>query len=673
MNKLIVILFVLFCSQVFAEFKLPELETPEQIEKFKIQLLKEGPWLSSYVGAVETITKGSIQLIPFLKNHHTWQILAKQRPAERSQFFIDELYPEKKLILTLKPETKEKWIEEFRQLSSKFGNNLISNASQEANWLAKNDVKAIIVGLINSLPAHMRGDLHKIPSTQAQIEVLAASEYLTDQALQKNFRAQAFELSTHDISKDFLMRFAKESLSRKENFASLLRSTWIQMYGDSQPDPFYADDNAKEEFFRKIAASTKLSEKKITAFLQRYTADFFDELAYEEVLTTENKKIGIIEVTEVTLPLALIRGHLMQDCSAEAYGFACSPNEYAYLIRYNKKPIAFAVATAVKSEDKKVLYLHDFGGHGVTYSIANQVVHAFHSLLPQLGFDLLAISAMNGNIGAWSKVFASSISEDLIPLAYEDENYRRQIQTITDYPYNYDMPEHNRRSHLFRPNKETLKNLQIRFQKIAPDYTFPEIDENSYDSASFLSALKNFNADQSIQADHEIKTVYYQLKNPNRLRLVDYYAQLERLFAEHHIKFSGHFVQENSFLFWDGHLNAIDSTTTEDQKFLNQTAKYMVQSLRLLPQPQVAIHLLSQQLDFFKNNKHFQNYLRSFTGRGANEPAQVERLLSLGIGIEVLNNDPQTLKRLLEIATNDFRTRIEYLLNCENRLTSTNR
>lgn len=671
MQFIIFIFFFINCAS--AEFELPAIETAEQKELLKKQFLKEAPWITSYHGVPDELERGLTKLIPVLEHHEDWKRLSRERSTERSQFFIEEVLPEQKMVRSLKPEIKELWLKESAQLIQKHGSNLMSIVAAEGAWLANHDVKAVIVGLINSLPStEDRKFFHTLTSTTQQIEKLEASQLLTDEALQSHFRAQAFGFSQNQISKKFLIEFAKESLTRKDNFSSLLRAAWIQNYGDAQPDPFAIEDKKVQiEFFNKISASSDKVDKKLIPFLQRYVNDFSDEYSYEELMTTENNLVGVIEVTEVLPQLGLLRGYLMNDCSTGAYGFACSPQEYIYLIRYDKQPIGFIAATLVKSDNKKVLYLHDFGGQRVTTSIASQVIHAFHLLLPQLGFELLATTSKNGNYGGWAEVETTHHSKEPISLSYEDKDLRNLIRNITGYTHSYDMPEQNTRSFLFQPQSEILKKLKVHFQKIQGPHIIEETQDATDSSTVFMTELKNYHANPQSPTSSEVYNFHYYMMNPHQENLTTHYKYLKTSFARYNIHLSGHFIQEHSYLFWDGHLNARDATTTTDEKLLNQTARFMVHALRHNPNPQTALNTLHIHLDFFKNNKHFQNYLRSFTGRGANELPQIERLLDLGIEMEVLRN-PEIRGRILNAAPTSLREKIVKVDKCRSLLTSAN-
>jgi hypothetical protein len=364
-------------------------------------------------------------------------------------------------------------------------------------------------------------------------------------------------LDPENVSRDRLLVLLEESLRREEDLVRHLRSAWYFSNQEKDLD-FYGLEWTVQKRFLAESLNIGDQNRRTLTYLQKVIRAQFRESDYQIGSETVDSVVKTFRLVEMSPSLGASRGWLMRDCSMGAYGFAYSPLEHNYLV-YDEKGDATGVvaATEVESQGAKVLYVHDFGGYGVTPEMALTVIHGFYRAISQLGFQHLTVSARNGNHGAWPQVWTQFADvNDFIHQQYRDGELRSIIRTETEYTYNYDMPTANASGPVFRPIAHILNTVRTRIVRHEDSPT--ESIRSTPASLSQALAIFNANPDAGITNDmlkiegvraQDILDIFRTLKNENRLALDQYYEQAAAMFEKFGIKTSKNYFRENSHFF----------------------------------------------------------------------------------------------------------------------------
>jgi hypothetical protein len=642
---------LLFISlRALGDFTLPDLSTEEKTKTFITQIEIEAPWMK---GDSRSIVSHSTVLIPKLLQNPLWQKLALARGAP-VELLVDVVAPVEQQVREVKPDTLERWKREAPEPDLKL---ILETMKSELEWLVNHDSRALVTGIINSLPQAKRAPLFRAGTIREQLQLLRAEEQLTDAAVGANFRAADFAMDANSISKEGLLSLLEESQNREENFVNLLRSAWF-LSGGLDLD-FFGREPAEQKQFTEGILEIAVSDKRKAAFLQKLAKSYYQESDYQITAHTVDSTVRTYRALEVSPVMGATRGWLMADCSREAFAFAYSPQEYVYLI-YDEtnKPIAFIAATHVLSGDKNVLYVHDFGGPSAEKDLVQHVIHGFYQALGQLGFQQMTVSVVNNNLGPWTQV-ARPLSGPAIQQIYPDAEFRLLIQSDTRVAHSYDLPTHNSEVPSFVPNKLVLASTRARVIRRGS-----ALDAQSFQSkpASILQALAIFNANPEAGVTNEmlkidgvqaqdIFALFGELKNDQRLPLDKYYLKVGETFEKYKINLSNHFIRDNAHLFQEGHLKAQDAATVQDSALFNRTVSYVTQTLKSQKNADLALGLVKAHLEHFMANDRFKAYLKTFTGRGQNEGVQLAQLMEIGLTFEHLNQDADALLRFVNSAS----------------------
>ena len=719
-----------------AAFVIPHASNEQEKAELTARWTAEAPWLARSPQAIPGMVTGTATLVPKLEADPTWEKLAKERPDPAS-ILVDVVEMEKKPIRVVKHEISDAWRQRIGEAIGSLGADpeggnaaaLAQKTASELAWVAPRDARALMVGLINSLPGPERGNYFKMPSPEDQLTALKQNPAFNDDALKASFRAEAFGIDPAQVSRDFLVGLVEESLRREGGLVTLLRATWyaqrlngaqlealaanpagaLAQAPDASLDPFNADEG--KAFLDKVVQDAAHGDnglaKKIGPYVQKVAKLQINEGNYEERVEEVPTVKKTFRAQEVSAEMGATRGYLMQDCSMGAYGFAYSPQEFVYLVFDEKnEPVGFIAATSVLGDGKKTLFIHDFGGQGVTEEIVNYVVEGFYQALPQLGFEQLTIATSNGNIGAYGGTMGprlQEINEQMkqnyrnqlqnyqnqinqnpalepqwrqwmnnlegwlkpsnpfkvrVKQEYLDAGLRPTIQAEIGYGNQYDLATNpnNQNAPVYESNPEVVGSTRIRIERNGAA-RLVEVPKSRPEAILRAIEMYNANPEGGVTAEMlkieglraaDLQGLFQALKNPASLPLEQYYAGLQEAFKKLDINMSKNFVRENNYLFWEGHLKAPDATSSPDAALNNRTAEFVILTMKRIPDPSTALAVLERDRNFFLGNEKFQAYLKSFTGHGPNEAPQIEKLMKIGYNFDFLKENGETLARLAD-------------------------
>lgn len=643
---LILLLSLAQLSTAHAAFVLPETTTPEQKTELRTRLTEEAPWVAVYGATyLDMYVNGLMALGPWLEGHQSWQDLAKARGVPRT-LLVESVEKVNVAGLTLKPDLLERQKKVVAEILGSYPNaeNLAAAIREVAEWVSTRESRALITGLINSLPASERAQYFKMPQLAEQVRALEESLTLTDALLKENFRGLAFGIPQEEITRELLMGMLNESLNREATLMMMLHSAWNRLSGGTSYDAL----NLKPDELKNLIAFTGLTGK-TAAFLDRLIKSRRSEDDYEQGNVTENKFAKNMTIKEVSPELAMTRGCLMRDCNTHAWGFTLSPQEYAYLVSGpNDEPLGFIVATLVAGPAKeRILFVHDIGGALMIESVIEVALNAMLSKLPEMGFDLLTFNAANGNSSGWASWYQNNQARFTrnIRQTYPDADFRQHIGQKSGYTYAYD--SHTNPANLNPKIFDGSQDLHHQVTVIEGEVPGAEIKLSAPDV--ILKAIELFSANPEAGITpamldlgvtrQEMSKLVRALANPQELPLNEYYQSIAEYLEQYEIRLSRNFAREHDHLFQDGHLAASDALTTEDPAYRNQSVRFAIVQLKRLDNPKAVYELIEKNLQFFLGSEPFQAYLKSFRIDDPRQLPKIQKFFAMGVDLSFLIED----------------------------------
>jgi hypothetical protein len=223
----------LFTLNAYAAFTLTELETDQARAGLQASLLQNVPMVQVLSNYVPTYLTKATELAAELKKFPQWEALAS---ARRGPFTLVVETPVQREVQgrALKPQLQTDRWNSISEIGSKYSTDpsLHARLKEVALSLSARDSRALLTGVINSLPPEKRGPYFKLGAPAAQLQGLQGEEALTDQALSANFRAAAFGFTPEQVQRSFLLATIEESIQLERELELLARTAWFRLMKD---------------------------------------------------------------------------------------------------------------------------------------------------------------------------------------------------------------------------------------------------------------------------------------------------------------------------------------------------------------------------------------------------------------------------------------------------------
>lgn len=679
-------LFLAIASQAAVPY--PPLLTPQQHERYILDLTQQYPWLTPL--GISPHLPQYLQLqqawLGQLYQSRQFRELNRQRPDLLS-IHVQSLTQEKRNIKTISSrETRERIVELQAYFGTrgapKFEANAIETQLKELlPRLQDSNSRTFLIGLIHCLPPRERAALFELADPETQIEQLAQHPDFTDERILEEFHPESHGLTSQAVTRESLLRHAQALIEGESQIVNLLRARWLIEVADREPqrwafplkglnnylseasslafNPFEEGvDDIRQDFLKQLRLRLGVTPKDLDRIFKNLKA----RQVSQEMRTVKVGK-DLFTLQEVPPEIGAYRGVVGGDCSLGAYAFPFSPLERVYFIFVNENPLrAYVSGTIVKVDQKLTLYVHDLAGPMMTPELETEILHALYLARADIGVEALSIAtkhmqeknaaeepSQSSRIQALLKELNRYAKKERIEHEYLDTEVRNFLGSQPSSNLEYDSPEVNANGHWVVPSQNQLDGLTVIIEGNASEPIEKMGEEVPPKREAFLQLIdlnSAGNAETGFAEElgferREADKIVALLKNKKHLPLKDYYEALTQLFAEYEVELSENFIKKHVQYFVEGHLKASNATTTRDSQLSDRTLKFTIQTIRRGIERSFAYKLVASDPDFFNRSEEFRAYVASIPLRGPEHLERVRLLLQSGVDTSLFVESPQ--------------------------------
>lgn len=679
---------------------------PADDEAHKKWVYAQIPWLANeqngyaHQAGIPGIFQNEFTLLPKLVENEEYARLASQKP-ELQTLTLELIEHERRKVRTATSQTAENWrksvadtLAAVREEQGKLNGAVVREAFLEL-WRQGGDVsaKGVLTGVIRSLPGPMQGKYFQIASVADQIEALRAEPALTDASLAAGFRADLVGLGAQVPTKEAVLELARKARLRELRLLDLIQAQWMVEHlqglhpdlvaaahecAPEDLDVFSTDNGERAEFLGRLSATISGRDKDAGAMkklqsLVKAGGGEFEEREIEVPVVKDHYTIR-----EVPPTLGTWRGYLGGDCaSSNAFGYPYAPMERTYYV-YDAEGTAkgYAGATVVMSEGQRTLYLHDVTGSHMADWLAERVMHALYLAADRIDPAVTRVTIATTEVNFLNANFQilydmhkkySENNPTFVPQEYLDGDIRALILAHPGNKggqANYDMPEHNTKAVLFRPNPEILSGIRVKVEN-RPSYAVGVIDEPIGGAAEAApepapkeptpQELAQMVAqwakapDAVIPIAPQAQRIVQALRNTDQLPVADYYNAAAEALKAAGLDADPAFIDAHPEYFERGQLAAPDAMNGGTPETRARAVGYVTRALESGRNAERVYELIGADPKPLLGSPAFMGALKGYAADPARAPV-VQRLRKLGVELPPENLDLPALEAKLETA-----------------------
>jgi hypothetical protein len=271
----------------------------------------------------------------------------------------------------------------------------------------------------------------------------------------------------------------------------------------------------------------------------------------------------------------------------------------------------------------KTLYVHDGTGKYMSPKELKTVFNALHAARESLGVQQISL-AIPDVIGSNSHFLAliqafneTTEGKTAVGQTFSDADIR-DLVVRKGSSSSYDGIDRNQKAIVMEPTAEQLASVQV---EVLPAET-PIFEGNPLSRKDALTLGFDLERTRPAAAneafriagmdDATLAAFKARLANADRLKLDAYYASLTELFRSFEVDFTPEFRAKRGAMFSQGHLNAPDAVTTQNNEYRRATLQLIMDGLTSQASSapfMAAINGVKANPRAFRESQRFQNFL----------------------------------------------------------------
>ncbi len=585
-------------------------------------------------------------LVNWLRNNHEFVVLAAKRPP----------------LMEIAISTSIKIKESGRRVDADELRRALGPRPVDRDWWAEapNLVQEKLNGLITGMMSLYAGELKtkgfRIKNLNERLEFLSKHPVNAESFRQK-FKASRYGLESLEWSE--AIELAKKWNNNQLAFASYLMRVCGERHRSTNCEELFGDD---ETLWSEVLTEAELeASPELLAYAQTVRESLRAQFYSKTGEAKEDQRLAL-KLIEVPPQIGVWRGLVGGDCSTStSFPFVYMPQERTFFVySHQGELLGYLQGTVVRTEEnsRRYFYIHSISGPSISRRHVLLALHGLRKAAKDLGYGEIllpqkSVIYRNINYVALHNLLYEILSDQTHKLDYPDAALRDQLAQLTSeirFVPDYDSPDKNRVGHEVLLDRSFFDSVRIQ---TSPSSLGGFVDRKKPigPREAILAALDLLASQENSTAHNHLEQVIMDirahlgnggalnygfrrqvaaailqpyniqlrsgrllpiqdhLRNPHLQPLASYYETIRQAFQELDIELTDDLIESRPYLFYEGHLQSPDATTTTNQALLKKTVQFTIAMLKRWPRPYLALVAIGMNPSLFESSTSFRNFI----------------------------------------------------------------